>query len=236
MENLLQTLTSLKAERRFSEIKPGAEGFGLNPPKIKISFLDQGKWFEILVGNKTAVGQDYYVRVSTAPELLLVQEFIIQDLDRDLFALRDKRVFSIPVDQIQSIEFQVKKKSFYLERTPKGWKQKGRSEGEINKKQVDSFLNDIVQLRVKGFAGPGINKPQWELKSPNYQIQFNFKGNDHREETLSLGKKDPKNGIPARSSIQNEVVFLDPAVLKKFPRDLDAWKNQTPPPPDKKGS
>ncbi len=235
VENLLRTLTSLKAERRFSEIKSGAEEFGLNPPRVKISFFAQGKWFEILIGNKTAVGQDFYVKVSTAPELLLVQEFIIQDLDQDLFALRDKRIFSVPVDQIQSLDFLVKKKSYYLERTPEGWKQKDRSAEGIDKKQVDSFLNDINQLKVKSFAGPGVNNPQWGLESPNYQIRLNPRGKENKEEILSLGKEDPKNGIPARSTLHKEVVFLDPAVLKKLPQDLEAWKSQAPSPPEKKG-
>jgi hypothetical protein len=233
--NLLRTLTSLKPEQRFSEIKPGEEEFGLNPPRVKIAFSAQGKWFEILVGNKTAVGRDFYVKVSTTPDLLLVQEFMIQDLDQDLFSLRDKKVFSIPVDQVQSLEFQTNNQVFYLEKTPGGWKQKDHSEGEINKKEVDSFLNDVLQLKVKGFAGPGINNLQWGLKSPIYRLRLNPRGQEDKGEILSLGKEDPKNGLSARSTIHNEVFFLDPAILKKFPGELEPWKKQTPSPPEKKG-
>ncbi|MBI4764597.1 MAG: DUF4340 domain-containing protein [Deltaproteobacteria bacterium] len=233
--NLLQTLTSLKPERRLSEIKPGGEEFGLNPPRVTISFSAQGKWFELLVGNKTAVGHDFYAKVSTVPDLLLVQEFIIQDLDRDLFSLRDKKVFSVTVDQLQSLEFKAGRKSFYLEKIPEGWKQKGRSEGKINKKEVDSFLNEVLQLKVKGFAGPGINNPQWGLKSPIVQLRLNLRGQGDKGEILSLGKEDPKNGLSAMSTIHKEVFFLDPAILKKFPRDLETWKNQSPSSSDKKG-
>jgi hypothetical protein len=236
VENLLQTLTSLKPERRLSEIQPGAEEFGLNPAKVKISFLTQRKWFEILVGNKTAVGQDYYVKVGKTPDLLLVQEFIIHDLDRDLFSLREKKVFSIPVDQIQSIEFRAGRKGFYLEKTPQGWKQKGQAKGEINKKQVDSFLNELLQLKATGFAGPGINDPKWGLKIPDYQIRLNARGPEEKKEILSLGKEDPAKGLSAMSTIHNEVIFLDPAILKNFPQDLEAWKTQTPSQTDKKGN
>ena len=187
------------------------------------------------MGNKTTVGHDYYVKVSNAPDLLLVPEVIIQDLDRDLFTLRGKKVFSIPVDQVQSIEFHADRKGFYLEKTPEGWRQKGPSGGEINKKQVDSFLNELLQLKVRGFAGPGINNPKWGLKSPNYQIRLNTRGKEDKEEILSLGKEDPAKGLSAMSTIHNEVIFLDPAIIKKFPQDLEAWKTQTPSPPDKKG-
>lgn len=235
VENLLQTLTALKPERRLSEVKPGGEEFGLNPPRVKISFSAQGKWFELLVGNKTAVGRDFYVKVSTSPDLLLVQEFIIQDLDRDLFSLREKKVFSFSADQIQSLEFQSGKQVFDLEKTPEGWKQKGRSEGEINKNEVESFLNAVLQLKIKGFAGPGIKNPRWGLKSPIYQLRLGLQGVEGKGEVLSLGKEDPTNGLPATSTIHKEVFFLDPAILMKFPRDLDAWKNKSPSPSDKKG-
>ncbi len=235
VENLLQTLTSLKPERRLSEVKPGGEEFGLNPPRVKISFSAGGKWFELLVGNKTAIGRDFYAKVSTVQDLLLVPEFIIQDLNRDLFSLREKKVFSVPADQVQSLELKTGKQSFYLEKTPEGWKQKGQSEGEINKKEVDSFLTEVLQLKIKGFAGPGINNPQWGLKSPICQLRLNLRGQTDKGEVLSLGKEDPKIGLPATSTIHNEVFYLDPAILKRFPGDLEAWKNQSPPPPDKKG-
>jgi hypothetical protein len=235
VENLLQALVSFKPERRLSEVQPTAEEFGLNPPRAKISFFALGKWFEILVGNKTSVGQDLYVKVSTTPDLLLVQEYIIQDLNRDLFTLREKIVFSIPAGQVQSLGFRANRKDFNLEKTPEGWKATDRSLGQLDKKEVDSFLNEVLQLKVKSFAGPRINNPQWGLKNPRYQIRLTTRGKEDKEEILSLGKEDSQNGLCAMSTIHNEVFFLDPAILKKLPQDLEAWKTQTPSPPDKKG-
>jgi hypothetical protein len=92
VNNILRTLISLTPEREFSVKGLNLKEFGLDSPRIKFLFLTQGKWSEILVGNKTAVGKDYYVRVSNSPNLFLIQEFLIKELDQDISALREKKV------------------------------------------------------------------------------------------------------------------------------------------------
>jgi hypothetical protein len=92
VENVLHTLSSLKPERSFPSSGQALKEFGLDSPGVKLLFLIQRKWFEIQVGNKTAVGNDYYVRSSNSTDLFLVQEFYVRELDRDLLALREKKV------------------------------------------------------------------------------------------------------------------------------------------------
>jgi hypothetical protein len=92
VENILRTLSSLTPERRFPGSGQALKAFGLDSPGVKLLFLNQGKWFEIQVGNKTAVGNGYYVRSSNSTDLLLIQEFLVRELDQDLLALKEKKV------------------------------------------------------------------------------------------------------------------------------------------------
>jgi hypothetical protein len=92
VEKILHTLSSLKPERMFSGSGQALKEFGLDSPGVNLLFLNQGKWFEIQVGNKTAVGNDYYVRSSNSTDLFLIQELIVRELDQDLAALREKKV------------------------------------------------------------------------------------------------------------------------------------------------
>ena len=64
VNNILRTLSSLTPEKRFSVSGQDLKEFGLDSPRVKLLFLNQGKWFEIQVGKKTPVGNDSYVRVS----------------------------------------------------------------------------------------------------------------------------------------------------------------------------
>jgi hypothetical protein len=44
------------------------------------------------VGNKTAVGNGYYIRSSNSTDLFLIQDFLVRELDEDLSALKEKKV------------------------------------------------------------------------------------------------------------------------------------------------
>lgn len=92
VERILQILTHLRPERRFVESKKDLKEFGLDYPRLKILFLTQGRWLEIQVGNKTAVGNACYIKISNSTDLFLIDGNIIKELDRDLESLREKKV------------------------------------------------------------------------------------------------------------------------------------------------
>jgi hypothetical protein len=93
VNKIVQTLSQLSPERQLSlTTGQNLKDFGLDAPRVKILFLNQGKWLEIQVGKTTPVGNDSYIRVSNSPDLFLIQEFIVRDLDQDLSALKEKKV------------------------------------------------------------------------------------------------------------------------------------------------
>ncbi len=92
VNNILRTLSRLTPERKISILEKDWSEFGLDAPRVKIIFLNQGKWFEIQVGNKTPVGNDSFLKVSNSPDLFIIQENIVQELDQDLSALKEKKV------------------------------------------------------------------------------------------------------------------------------------------------
>ncbi|MEW6187625.1 MAG: DUF4340 domain-containing protein [Thermodesulfobacteriota bacterium] len=236
VDSLIRTLTQLKAERRYSEKQLEGPEFGLVPPRLRVSFLARGKWSELQAGNKTVVGNDYYVRVSNSPELALISAPSVQDLDRSLFDLRDKRVFSLTLQQVKGLEILAPGNLFLLEKTPEGWRQKDGGRTKLDPGKVESFLNEWLSLQAKGFAGTGIEKPEWGLIDPSYKIRLLTGDKTTREEVLSLGKEAKEKGLSAKSTLQNEIVFLPSDILKKIPQSLEDWKTAQPAPPEKKGS
>lgn len=92
VEGILQTLTTLRWERKWSDPKQDLKEFGLDIPRVKILFLTQGKWFELQVGNKTAVGDNCYIKIFNSSDLFLIEEHSVRELDRDLSALNEKKI------------------------------------------------------------------------------------------------------------------------------------------------
>ncbi|MBA4394055.1 MAG: hypothetical protein C0407_10925, partial [Desulfobacca sp.] len=164
-----------------------------------------------------------------------VEDYIVKELDRDLFALRDKRVFSFDLNQVQAIEIKKDKKIFNVLRHPKGWMVKGLPEKRLNKDQVETFISDLLWLQAKGFGKSGPGDLKQGFKTSQVQVRLSSQGKGAKEEDLFLGKEEPGKGLWARSSLHQDIIMLDSTILKKIPDGPEGWEDKSPPPPAKKG-
>lgn len=235
VEGLLNTLSHLRPDRRFSETRKDLKEFGLDSPRTRLFFLQEGKWFEIQIGNKTPMGNATYVRGSHSPDLFLVDEFTIKELDRDLLALREKRIFSLPLEKVGVLEIKGKTQGFSLEKGLQGWNLKGRPEKKLDTAKVEAFISELLWLKARGFSLVGAEDPGRGLKTSRVQIRLKTIGKEKKEETLILGQEDPGIGLWAKSPLHKDVVLLDPTFIKSIPEGPEAWEEKTPPPPVKKG-
>lgn len=234
LADVLQGLSELRPERRLTGNKIDLKDFGLEPSPLKIVFLNQDRWHEIHVGRKTAVGTAYYVMISTSPDLFLISDYQIRSLDRTLFDLRDKKIFSFSLDQVRFLSMGLKNKKFIMEKDSKGWYWKDRPGYRLNPGKVNTFISDLLRLRAVGFAESGLKNPKWGLKDPPYELILRPDGTGP-EEVLKIGLEMPSKGLCGWSSIQKEVLFLEPSILKKIPQGLEDWEEKAFPPLPKKG-
>lgn len=235
VEGFLQTLTALRPEQRFSESGKDLQEFGLEVPKKKILFLIGGKWAEIQLGNKNPVGNATYVKVTNSSDLFLFEDTFVKGLDLDLLTLRDKRIFSFALNQVQTMEIKKDKKTFFLERAPKGWIAKDLAGKKLNQDKLETFLSDLLWLQAKGFAESGSEDLKRGLKTPQVQVRLTSQGKGAKEEVLILGKEESGKGLWAKSSLHKDNIVLDPTIFKKIPEGPEEWEDQSPPLPAKKG-
>jgi hypothetical protein len=231
--DILQTLTTLSPERILTGSDKALKEFGLDSPKLKIHFLSQGRWLDLVVGNKTAVGTSYYAKASTSQNPLLINEYQFRALDRSLFDLRNKKLFSFSQDQVQFLEIRQKNKTYILVKDSKGWQVKNQAELRLNSLKVNTFIGDLFWVRVTGFDGGEGKEPTWGLGHLQAQIILGSDKN-RPEEILKIGNEVPSKGLCAWSSHQKEVLFLEPSFLKKIPGSLEEWEDNMPLPHHRK--
>lgn len=235
VEGLLKTLSHLRPDRRFSETGNDLKAFGLDSPRTKLGFLQEGKWFEIQIGNQTPMGNATYVKGSHSPDLFLVDEFTVKELDRDLLALREKRIFSLPLDRVGILEIKGKTRGFSLEKGSQGWTIKGLPGKKLDTSKVEAFISELLWVKAKGFSRSGAEDPVKGLKTFRVQIRLSTIGKEVKEETLILGQEDSGIGLWAKSPLHKDLVLLDPAVIPSIPEGPEIWEEKTPPSPEKKG-
>jgi Domain of unknown function (DUF4340) len=233
LEGVLQGLSSLRPERRLADSVNDLKEYGLDNPPLILSFLVQGKWRELRVGAKNPGGNAQYVMTSESPALYLVDQFHLKELDRNVLALRDKRLFSLMLDQVQIIEVSVDDKKYHLEKSSRGWGSQENLQKTLSKEKVDSFLSDLLWTQAKDFAEPGQEDSKWQLDHPKASIRLTGKVKGETPETLLLGSPDSTKGIPGRSSRHKEIIFLDPGFIKKIPESPEVWEEKPAPVPVK---
>ncbi len=226
VDGVLQALGSLKPERKFLSGGKDLNEFGLNPPLVRIDFTTQGKKFELLLGSKTVAGQTQYVKASHLPDIYLVEAFTIKELDRDVLALREKKVFSLTPDQIQGLEIGIGKKSLQLVKTPQGWVEKGKPEKRLDKNRVESLVLDLTWVKAKEFLDGEPESPGWGLKDPAYRIRLTGGEKEKKTEDLWIGTEAAGKGFYARSGLHPSTLIIEGAILKKIPADLTGWEEK----------
>jgi hypothetical protein len=242
VDGVLQVLNSLKPERKFLPEGKDLNEFGLNPPLVRIDFTAQGKKFELHLGSKTVDGQAQYVRTSLLPDIYLVEAFTIKELDRDVLALREKKVFSLTPDQIEGLEIGVGNKNLQLEKTAQGWVEKGQQEKRLDKNRVESLILDLTRVKVKEFLEGEKESPGWGLKEPAFRVRLTGGGKEKKDEGLWIGAEAGGQGFYARSGLHPSALIIEGDILKKIPADLTGWEEKPGPkkgaggPEDKKGS
>jgi hypothetical protein len=60
VENLLNTVQGLKMDRQVKSGDQNLQLYGLDKPKLRLSFLSDGNWHHLRIGSKTAVGDKFY--------------------------------------------------------------------------------------------------------------------------------------------------------------------------------
>jgi hypothetical protein len=233
LDGVLQGVSSLRPERRLADTVKDLREYGLDNPPLILSFLVQGKWKELRVGAKNPGGNAHYVMTSESPALYLVDQYHLKELDRNVLSLRDKRLFSLNLDQVQSIEVAVGDRRYHLEKTPKGWGSQENPKMTLSKEKVDSFLSDLLWTQAKDFAEPGQDDTKWQLNRPKVTVRLTGREKEKTPETLILGSTDSTQGISGRSSRHKETLFLDPSFIKKISEGPEAWEENPAPVPKK---
>jgi len=144
--------------------------FGLDKPSAKLTLhLASAKTVTILLGAKAkkTVKQQYgegaeeqdivYAMTEGRPELLMVEASLADDLDKDLMALRDKRILAVDREKIRGLRVQRKKGlDFYVAKRAGEWFVDLPRPGKAKQTKVDDLLWNLEDLQTSEF----IEKPE----------------------------------------------------------------------------
>jgi hypothetical protein len=226
MAGLLTALQTVKVEREVKAAAEDLEPYGLDNPKLHLSFLVDGTWHNLRVGAKSLLGDNFYASGDPANRVVLISGSEQRALDKSLFDLRSKDLFILKSDEIEQIEIERSDDELALVRVDeKRWQATTDPDVKIKTSKVENLLNLLVWLRATHFLDrEPDNVAELGLDPARIRISLVAKG---KHAVLLLGNTKEKEGTYAKSEEVPGVAVVDANLLKELPNNLADLEDRT---------
>src|SRR5688572_6858418 len=122
--SVTSSLAGLEVQRVVDENPGDVAQYGLNPPRIDVSFRvkDQKEFQRLLVGEKTPTGDDLYAQKPGESRVFLISSFLDATFNKTAFDFRDKTILEFERETADGIELITGATNVQLARSGTDWK------------------------------------------------------------------------------------------------------------------
>lgn len=220
LDNFLNSLVNISADRKITVKEKDLGKFGLGKPYITINFRADNHWKTLKIGDKNPTGENYYAALDGKNQVFMIASFEESSLDKRLFDLRDKRLFTLPRDRVDRIE--VAQNNTLIKVVKKGenkWVSPDSPSVPIKKDKVDRLLDSLTWLRARKFVSEKDEKlGDYGLKEPSIQVVLAVQKD--KSQTLLIGKEKDKTQRYAKIASRPGVVLISSSIVNDLPKSL----------------
>jgi len=101
LAELINSLSALKLQRRLIDFSDQS----VFAAPLTIEFRTASLDYSLTIGSQTPTKEFRYAKSSSKPGVFLIKDADSFGLDKDLLALRDKRLFTLPIENIEAFSF-----------------------------------------------------------------------------------------------------------------------------------
>lgn len=171
VDSVISHFAEMKRKRSFESSPADAKTFGLDPAVATVVMkLKDGKEETFKVGKKNSFDDNVYLQRVGDNKVSMVPNAITGYVEKDLFALREKRLAIFEDKDVASIQVEFNGKSAYnLTKRGEDWFITSPVEAKAEKAQANTLMSSIRFLRAakfasetpdaKALAGFGLDKP-----------------------------------------------------------------------------
>lgn len=154
VDSVLAHFAEMKRKRAFDAQQTDLKSFGLDPALATVAVkLKDGKEESFKIGKKNSFDDNVYLQRGGDAKVSMVPSTVSGFADKDLFALREKRLAIFEDKDVQSLAVELAGKPAYtLEKRGEDWFIKSPIEARAEKAQVTTLLSSLRFLRATRFA------------------------------------------------------------------------------------
>ena len=122
ISGITSNLASLEVQRVVDDKPSDVKEYGLEPPRIQVSFNAAGKDRTLLLGQKTPTGTDLYARLPDSPRVFMVSSFVEATFNKTSFDLRDKTILKVDREKTDSLTLETPEHTLKFTKQGSDWR------------------------------------------------------------------------------------------------------------------
>ena len=152
VSGVTSNLATLDLTRVIDDAPASLEPFGLDTPRVSLTFTAGGAPRTLLLGAKTATGGDTYARLEESPRVFTVPNWLEQSLDRTTFQLRDKSIVEFDRDAIDRIAIIGIPGTIELKKDGNDWHLTQPVQARADSAEVGSLLTRLSSTQMQAIV------------------------------------------------------------------------------------
>lgn len=217
---ITSSLADLESQRVVDEQPPSLAEYGLEPPRVTVSFTDAaGAERTLLIGNRTPTGGDLYAKLADTPRVFLIGAWLDETFNRSRFDLRDKAVLKFSRDAVTNVTLTSSAGTVALAQAGGEWTIASPDEAPADNAAADAIVNALSSARMQSVvddpdpAAMGLARPS---------VTASVTAGPTRA-VLEIGGPAAEGTLYARDAVRGLVFTVDATLadqLAKSPADL----------------
>ena len=152
VSGVTSNLSTLDITRVIDEKPESLEPFGLDKPRLRLTFTAKGAARTLLLGAKTATGGDTYAKLEDATRVFTVPSWLEQSLDRTTFQLRNKAIVTVDREAIDHLSIIGAPGTIELKKEGENWRLMQPVQGRADSAEVGSLLTRLSSGQMQAIV------------------------------------------------------------------------------------
>jgi hypothetical protein len=218
VSGITTNLATLEQQRVIDENPQDLKEFGLDAPRVEVTFKAGGPEQTLQLGAKTPTGSDLYAKVAGKPKVFLISSFLESTFNKKTFDLRDKTALKVDSEKVDAIEVTTADRTLKFGKVNGAWQLVSPAESRTDAVTINNAVSRLTSAQMKSMV-PETNLAEFGLDKPSATIRV---GTGSSQATLLIGKTAEEGSVYAKDASRPGVFTLDAAMvdeLKKEPAE-----------------
>lgn len=184
--DLLRRLTGLETRARLDDVGEDRTPFGLDEASAAVRVEAGDRAHVLRLGRETPFGGDQYVSIEGDEAVYTVASWKLSQLQRDLLALRDARMFELAADDVDRLRIEIAGKPLAAAQRMDGeWVLTEPFAEPGDQDTITRLLEDLDLARAVGFVDAPGPLSDYGLEAP--QVVLELGAGEERGERIEMG-------------------------------------------------